>query len=93
MRSLHRIFDASLRTEFFWTARHFFLKVAAQPAAMASFKVDEVTIHVVGDIGIIQARTPYKRLNGLAGVNRYTDIYVKRDGRWQALSATVTPVK
>lgn len=71
-----------------------FLRNAANPSGMRSFVAADVTIQIVGDnVGIIQARTPYTRLDGTTGDTRYTDIWVKRDGRWWALRAQVTPIR
>ena len=36
----------------------------------------------MGDFAIIHARTAYTRPDGSAGGGRYTDCWVKRDGRW-----------
>jgi hypothetical protein len=73
-----------------------FLKAAAQPSGMASFTAEDVTVQIVGsagDVAVIQARTPYKRLDGTTGESRYTDVWVRRDGRWQTLLAQITPVR
>jgi hypothetical protein len=71
-----------------------FLKNAANPSGMRSFVATDVAVQIVGDnVGIIQARTPYTRLDGTTGDTRYTDIWVKRDGRWWALRAQVTAIR
>ena len=41
---------------------------------------------------MVQARTVYERADGKCGQNRYTDVWVGRDGRWQALCAQITAV-
>jgi ketosteroid isomerase-like protein len=70
-----------------------FLKSASEPADMESFTAEDVAIQVIGDVAVIQARTPYTRRDGRTGESRYTDIWVLRDGRWQTLSAQITPVR
>ena len=94
-------YDRLLAPDFVATAstgalvdRASFLRNAANPSGMRSFVATDVTIQIVGDnVGIIQARTPYTRLDGTTGDTRYTDIWVKRDGRWWALRAQVTPIR
>ncbi len=70
-----------------------FLKAVAEPSGMASFDAEDGTIQVVGDTAIIQARTPFKRLDGAAGESRYTDIWAHRNGKWQTVSAQITPIR
>ena len=65
---------------------------SAQPVAMATFTVEDVTVQFEGDTAIVQARMVYTRPDGSSGQSRYTDIWVGRDGRWQALTAHITAV-
>jgi ketosteroid isomerase-like protein len=51
---------------------------------------EDVRIQVVGDIGIIHARTAYTKPDGQPGAGRYTDIWWRADGRWRCVSAHVT---
>ena len=69
-----------------------FLADAAQPVAMASFEVEDVNVQFNGDTAIVQARTVHENPDGVRGQSRYTDIWIGRDGRWQALSAQITAV-
>jgi ketosteroid isomerase-like protein len=69
-----------------------FLADAARPAEMASFDVLDVDVQFNGDTAIVQARTVYETSAGVRGQRRYTDIWVGRDGRWQALSAQLTAI-
>jgi ketosteroid isomerase-like protein len=69
-----------------------FLARAAQPAAMASFTVEDVEVEFEGDTAVVQARTVFERADGRRGQSRYTDVWVGRDGRWQALTAQITEI-
>jgi ketosteroid isomerase-like protein len=69
-----------------------FLADAARPVAMASFDVVDVDVQFNGDTAIVQARTVYETSVGVRGQSRYTDIWIGRDGRWQALSAQLTAI-
>ena len=52
----------------------------------------EVTLH--GDIGIVRGLNRQTDAAGKsAGTVRFTDIFLYRDGRWQAVSAQETPVR
>jgi hypothetical protein len=67
------------------------LTAAAHPVTnMKSFPVTNVAIRRFGDLALIHAENPYERTDGRKGVNRYTDIWHKRDGRWVCVAAHVT---
>ncbi|HJR72888.1 MAG TPA: nuclear transport factor 2 family protein [Luteimonas sp.] len=78
--------DGSLidRTRFLAETRH--------PTGMKSFDVEDVTVQFEGDTAIVQARTVYEKDDGGRGQNLYTDVWIGRDGRWQALLAHITAV-
>jgi ketosteroid isomerase-like protein len=69
-----------------------FLEAAAHPVTVEYFRVEDVEIRLFGDFAQIVARTPYKYPNGKEGVSRYIDCWIKRDGRWQAVSAQITGI-
>jgi ketosteroid isomerase-like protein len=66
-----------------------FLERTAQPVTIANLQAHEVNVRLMGDFAIIHARTTFT-VDGRAASGRYTDIWVRRDGRWQAASAHVT---
>jgi ketosteroid isomerase-like protein len=49
----------------------------------------DVNLRLMGDFAIIHARTTFT-VDGRARSGRYTDIWARRNGRWQAVSAHVT---
>jgi ketosteroid isomerase-like protein len=56
---------------------------------LASVKYDEVTVNVYGDVAILRGvadNTGTFRGMPFAGRIRYTRIFVRRDGRWQAVA-------
>lgn len=62
-----------------------FLKTGAQPG----LQIDQVVIHVVGDHAVVSARsTPEPGRH-----NRYLDTYVRREGSWRCIHATVWPLR
>lgn len=60
---------------------------------LRSFPVDQVRIRQFDDIALIHAENAYETKDGRSGVNRYTDIWHKRDGRWQCIAAHITTHK
>ena len=70
-----------------------FVAAAQQPMINKSFSLDSVRVRVVGDVAIITAITPFVRADGTSGVNRYTDIWVRRNGSWMTLQAQITPIR
>jgi ketosteroid isomerase-like protein len=70
--------------------RRAFLAFIARPSTVPDIRAEDVQIQVVGDIGIIHARTAYTKADGQAGAGRYTDIWWRADGRWRCVSAHVT---
>lgn len=69
-----------------------FLRSIAEPVAMAAFEIEEVTVQFAGEAAVVQARTRYETSSGARGGSRYTDVWVLRDGRWQALTAQITAI-
>ena len=57
---------------------------------IADFPLDKVRIRRFGDVALIHAENAYTLKDGRKGVNRYTDIWVKRDGRWRCVAAQIT---
>src|SRR5947209_5083282 len=89
-------FDEILAPEFYCSNpdgslvdRAAFLAQTAKPAAIAELKAEDVLIRIMDDVAIIHARTRYT-ISGRPGGGRYTDVWVKQDGRWLAVSAHVT---
>ena len=67
-----------------------FLKQTAQPVAIKNLKAEDVLIRIMDDTAIIHARTRYVKPDGTEGGGRYTDVWMRQDGRWLAVSAHVT---
>lgn len=67
-----------------------FLAQVARPSNLKTLRCEDVEIRIAGDTAIIHARTVYETSEGRAGSGRYTDIWQRQDGRWQAVAAHVT---
>jgi len=67
-----------------------FLAQVAKPVALKGLEPREVKIRLFGDFAIIHAKTIYRKPDGQSGAGRYTDIWMRRDGRWRCVAAHVT---
>jgi ketosteroid isomerase-like protein len=66
-----------------------FLKQIAPSCPVANLQVEDVRIRILGDMAIIHGRTTYQKPGGQAGVGRYTDVWMRQQGRWVCVSAHV----
>ena len=60
-----------------------------------SFQLTELKVHVYGQTAVVTGRNTYKfTLEGKAGGDdaRFTDVFVKRDGRWQCVATQGTRI-
>ena len=67
-----------------------FLAQTARPVTIRGLSISDVKIRELGDVAIIHARTHYQTPEGQQRSGRYTDAWVRRGGRWLAVSAHVT---
>ena len=92
-----RRFDQILAAEFYCSNpdaslvdRAGFLKQTAQPVTISGLEARDVKIRLFGDVAIIHARTSYKTADGQERSGRYTDVWVRQNRSWLAVSAHVT---
>jgi ketosteroid isomerase-like protein len=92
-----RRFDAILADDFYCSNpdgslidRAAFLDQTARPVTIRDLEARDVLIRQFGDAAIIHARTSYTLPDGRTGAGRYTDVWVRQDGTWRAVSAHVT---
>lgn len=57
---------------------------------MKSFPVHDVSIRRYGDVALIHAENDYETRDGRKGINRYTDLWLKRAGKWRCIAAHIT---
>jgi hypothetical protein len=67
-----------------------FLAQIAPPCAISQLQAEDVRVRILGDLAVIHARTTYCKPDGQAGAGRYTDIWLRRNGRWLCVAAQVT---
>ena len=69
--------------------------IATNEVLFESTKSDDIKVRINGDTAIVTARSTFRgRYRGwsMAGRYQYTDVLVKRDGSWQAVSSHITAV-
>ncbi len=62
---------------------------------LASYKLDDVKVRLYGDVAVVTGHNSSKGTlhgNAASGQSRFTDVFVKRDGRWQCVASQATPV-
>ena len=67
-----------------------FLAQIARPCPLSGLEAQDVRVRILQDVAIIHARTVYRKPDGQPGAGRYTDIWMRRDGRWVCVAAQVT---
>jgi ketosteroid isomerase-like protein len=67
-----------------------FLKQTAMPVIIKNLTAHDVKIRVLGDFAIIHAATSYTTADGQQAHGRYTDCWVRQNGKWLAVSAHVS---
>jgi hypothetical protein len=68
-----------------------FLKQSAPPA-VKDFRNEDVRVRLYENTAVVSARVSYKRPDGSEAETRYVNVYVRRAGRWQVVSAQSTRV-
>jgi ketosteroid isomerase-like protein len=64
-----------------------FLAQAARPTTALGLEVHDVNVRLLGETAIVHAATTFSHSDGRPGRGRYTDVWVRREGRWVAVAA------
>jgi ketosteroid isomerase-like protein len=68
-----------------------FLRRTAEGPGVKGVTYDEVDVRPLGDVALVHGVTHYIR-DGEPASTRYTDVWQRREGRWQAVAAQLTRV-
>jgi ketosteroid isomerase-like protein len=84
------------RPGFEMASRQEWLDVTRDRYVVESFEYLHFDIHVYGDVAVVRSR--YRQKGSMDGTDRsttylMTDVWVRRDGRWQAVSRHITPLQ
>jgi ketosteroid isomerase-like protein len=62
--------------------------------SMRSFPVDKVVVRRFGELALVHAENDYELKDGRRGIDRYTDIWARRqEGGWTCIAAHITTFK
>lgn len=67
-----------------------FLRVTAAGSGLTTYQLDDVSLRLYGEVALVQAQGTWTARDGTRGTSRYTDVYVRRNGAWEVVSAQVT---
>lgn len=74
------------------TKPDFLAAVASDTRRFRSLSLRDVTLRAFGSTVQVDADAPWALEDGTRGVSRYIDTYAWIDGRWQVVSAQITPL-
>jgi ketosteroid isomerase-like protein len=63
---------------------------------LSTYKLEDIKVRTYGDLAIVTGRnTTTGTLEGgpANAQTRFTDVFVKRDGRWQCIHSQITPIR
>ena len=66
---------------------------ATQDPGIEAMTIDDVMVRMVGEIGVVTGRTVATGSDGSTVRLRFTDVFVRRDGRWQVVASQGTPIQ
>jgi Domain of unknown function (DUF4440) len=69
--------------------RRSFLKMISQPRPFTDLECYDVQVTLIGDVALVHAGMSLRTLKGEVKHGRYTDEYLKRDGKWMCIGANV----
>jgi ketosteroid isomerase-like protein len=77
-------------------SRSEYIDVTRDLYVIESFEFEELDVHVYGHVALVRSR--YRQTGSLAGEDRsqaflMTDVWVRRAGRWQAVTRHVSPLE
>jgi hypothetical protein len=67
-----------------------FLRSAAKGPDVTSYRLEKVRVRIYGEVALVQATGRWVRPDGIAGLSRYIDVYVRAPIGWRTVSAQVT---
>ena len=67
-----------------------FLRMTAEGSDLAEYRLDEVDIKIYGDVALVRATGSWKTKDGVPGLSRYIDVYVRKDDQWKTVTAQIT---
>jgi len=67
-----------------------FLSNTVKGPDVIDYKLHEVDIRIYGNAALVRATGVWVKEEGSMGMSRYTDVYIKTNNEWKAVSAQIT---
>lgn len=67
-----------------------FLQHTSRGPYVGNYKLEDVTVRIYGETALVQATGLFTRKDGVPGMCRYTDVYVRNGNDWKVVSAQIT---
>jgi hypothetical protein len=67
-----------------------FLRAAALGSDLSKYKLDYVDVRFYGEVALVRASGSWVSKAHVAGISRYTDVYVYDGAAWKVVSAQIT---
>ena len=64
--------------------------MTAKGSDLAEYRLDEVDVRFYGEVALVRATGSWGAKNGVPGMSRYVDVYVRFGDDWKAVSAQIT---
>jgi ketosteroid isomerase-like protein len=66
-------------------------------ARFSAYKLDDTKVHIYGDVAVVTGRNTitgvFERVHSdVSGSYRFTDVFVKRNGRWQCVASQASRI-
>jgi len=67
-----------------------FLQHTSRGPYLAGYKLEDVNVRIYGETALVQATGLFTRKDGVPGMCRYTDVYVRSGDDWKVVAAQIT---
>ena len=67
-----------------------FLRAAALGSDLSEYRIDYVDVRFYGEVALVRASGSWVSKARVAGISRYTDVYVYEGAAWKVVSAQIT---
>jgi ketosteroid isomerase-like protein len=66
-------------------------------ARLSAYQLDDTRVRMYGDVAVVTGRTTIKGIfervySDVSGAYRFTDVFVKRNGRWQCIASQASRI-
>jgi len=66
-------------------------------ARLSAYKLDDTSVRMYGDVAVVTGRNTIKGVfervySDVSGAYRFTDVFVKRNGRWQCIASQASRI-